>query len=404
MELFNIIIFGMRKIYHLKLPVERFNFVFDTSLMFIFSLIIFLLIATDLRVPRTVPCVIVNNRSSFNLNDYYSNLPELDARTDSVFKSLTDHQRISQLIMTSAGKKGKPFSIVRDLVNDGVTGGVLFLGGSSGKLSQRINELKDVVTSSGNLHLLISSDAEPSLINRRISGISQFKNTNEIHSVIEAYKIGSKIAGEIKAIGFNYNFAPVCDFPFNREIIGNRSFWGDIDSIPKFVSAFIKGTQENNIIATAKHFPGHGNITGDSHKQLVTISGEMKELEVFRSAIDAGVISVMVGHIRVSDNDYSTDGLPSTLSKRIVSDLLRDSLEFRGIIVTDAMNMGALREFPNASLEAVRAGCDLIIMPPDERKLHSQIIELISSDENYKQQVFASVKRILRAKICLGLI
>lgn len=130
----------------------------------------------------------------------------------------------------------------------------------------------------------------------------------------------------------------------------------------------------------------------------------MKELEVFRSAIDAGVISVMVGHIRVSDNDYSTDGLPSTLSKRIVSDLLRDSLEFRGIIVTDAMNMGALREFPNASLEAVRAGCDLIIMPPDERKLHSQIIELISSDENYKQQVFASVKRILRAKICLGLI
>jgi Beta-glucosidase-related glycosidases len=306
--------------------------------------------------------------------------------------------------MTSAGKKGKPFSIVRDLVNDGVTGGVLFLGGSSGKLSQRINELKDVVTSSGNLHLLISSDAEPSLINRRISGISQFKNTNEIHSVIEAYKIGSKIAGEIKAIGFNYNFAPVCDFPFNREIIGNRSFGGDIDSIPKFVSAFIKGTQENNIIATAKHFPGHGNITGDSHKQLVTISGEMKELEVFRSAIDAGVISVMVGHIRVSDNDYSTDGLPSTLSKRIVSDLLRDSLEFRGIIVTDAMNMGALREFPNASLEAVRAGCDLIIMPPDERKLHSQIIELISSDENYKQQVFASVKRILRAKICLGLI
>lgn len=340
----------------------------------------------------------------FNLAEFFKENSDLDNKVDSIFNLLSDGQRVSQMIMTSGGDQGKPMSTVRGLVRDGIVGGVIKLGGSADNFAAAIEELNSLALNSGMPSLIFSTDAEPSLINRKIRGITQYKNTNQIKTEEDAYKTGADIAKEIWEIGFDYNFAPVCDISLNKEIIGNRSFGSDVKTASELSSAFIKGTQDNNVIATAKHFPGHGNVSGDSHNRLVTINGEMLELDIFQAAIDAGVISIMIGHIEVTNNDYETNGRPSTMSRRIVTDLLREQMNFQGIIITDAMNMGALKKFSNASLEAVKAGCDIILMEPDERKLHSQILSLLKSDENFKDQIYNSVKRILRAKVCLGLI
>ena len=161
--------------------------------------------------------------------------------------------------------------------------------------------------------------------------------------------------------------------------------------------------QDKDVIATAKHFPGHGNVSGDSHNKVVYINGELKELWIFKEAIDAGVISVMAGHIAIKNNpQYNTDGVPATMSRKIIQGLLRDELGFKGLIVTDGMNMGAVK-ISNASLKAFKAGCDLLLMEPDERGLHSAIMNEISSNDEMRTQMEGSVKRIIRAKVCLGL-
>ena len=191
----------------------------------------------------------------------------------------------------------------------------------------------------------------------------------------------------------------------NKDIINDRSFGNDSKKIVELASIFIKTTQDNNIIATAKHFPGHGNVKGDSHKELVFVDGKLTELETFKGIINAGVIAVMVGHIAVKNNsEYETGGLPSSLSPKIITDLLRHKLEFNGLIITDALNMGAVTKIEKPSLKAALAGCDILLMPTDEVKLLNSILSEMNKNQEFKKQVYDSVKRIICAKICLGLI
>jgi len=146
-------------------------------------------------------------------------------------------------------------------------------------------------------------------------------------------------------------------------------------------------------------------VSGDSHNQLVAIDGEMQELDNYKPLIKNGVISIMVGHIAVLNNEkYNTDGLPSSCSRKIVTDLLKNELNFKGIVITDAMNMGALKKIDNASLKAVEAGCDMILMEPDEIKLFDAIYQKYMNDDAFKKQVDQSVKKIIRLKICLNII
>jgi beta-N-acetylhexosaminidase len=169
---------------------------------------------------------------------------------------------------------------------------------------------------------------------------------------------------------------------------------------------FIEGTQSDNIVATAKHFPGHGYVQGDTHKQTVYIDGELKEIDVYKPLIEAGVISIMIAHVTVENNDkYGTNGLPSTCSPVIVSGLLRRELGFDGIIVTDAMNMmAAVNSGESAPLKAALAGCDMILMPTSEKGLLEELVNAQQNNEEVKAQFDASVKRILKLKLCLNLI
>ncbi len=343
-------------------------------------------------------------KKEYLLSDYLKEDRSLDVLTEKIFSSLkTDDEIAAQMVVTFGGKSGKPDADVKKAVKEKKAGGVLLLGGSKEYMASMIERLKKINDSSRYLPLFFMTDAEPSLLSRKISGLPDFPSASAINKS-EINIITEKITVLIKNIGFNMNLAPVCDFPDNKEIIGKRSF-GSKNRILELSVPFIQKTQKLNIIATAKHFPGHGRVKGDSHKELVYLEKNIdEEILIFKNVIDAGVLSVMVGHIAVKDGKYSTDGIPSTLSRKIVTDLLKVELGFKGLVITDAMNMNAVSKMSKPSLNAVIAGNDLILAPSDEGKLILSVVERMKSDETFRQQIYNSVKKIIRMKICLGLI
>jgi beta-N-acetylhexosaminidase len=186
--------------------------------------------------------------------------------------------------------------------------------------------------------------------------------------------------------------------------VGFRSFGAVPANIIPWSGAFIEETQAQGIIATAKHFPGHGLVSGDTHKALQVIDGELKEIQNYPPLIAQGVLSIMVAHIAVQNNPkYNTNGLPSTCSKAIVTDLLKNEMGYKGLIVTDAMNMGGVVAVPEAAYKAVAAGCDIILMPVDAKKAHAEILAHYRKDAAFRAQVDAAAKKIIRMKIAMGL-
>jgi beta-N-acetylhexosaminidase len=341
---------------------------------------------------------------AFKMSDFLADNKDLDKEVDRIFKEMDDTARIAQLIMPAVGRLGKTKSEIEQHIKDRVIGGVLMLNGTKEEFSSWIKEFEGNNKKLGNLPFLYSADAEPSLVNRKITGSTQVKKANEITSLEEVTSVAQTISNDLKAIGINYNFAPVVDMSANKTV-GYRGFGAVEKNLIPWSNEFIKVTQENNIIATAKHFPGHGLVSGDTHHSLQSIDGEMKEVKNYPELIKNGVMSIMVAHIAVVNNPkFNTDGLPSTCSEKIVTKLLRDSLGFKGLIVTDAMNMGGVASVPQASYKAINAGCDILLMPLDAKKSHEELLAAYKKDAAFKKKADKSIKRVIRMKIAMGLI
>lgn len=340
---------------------------------------------------------------NFTLNDFLKDNNNLNNIVDSIFNSIgSDEGRVAQMVITFGGKLGKPDEYVKKIVKEKKAGGVLLAGGTKEYLSSLITKLKSEIKENKYIPLFFMVDGEPSLVSRKINGVPQFKSAFEL-SEKENIRTADEITKLIKNLGFNVNLAPVCDFSDNKEIIGKRSY-GDKKKINKLASDFIKESHKQNILAVIKHFPGHGRVKGDSHKELVYLSGNIDEdIKIFKAMIDSGALCVMVGHIAINDGKYSTEGKPATLSRKIVQDLLRKEFGFKGLTITDAMNMKAVSELKTPSLNAAIAGVDLILAPSDEGLLISSIVKKMKEDESFKNQIYSSVKRIIRMKACLGL-
>jgi beta-N-acetylhexosaminidase len=283
---------------------------------------------------------------------------------------------------------------------------VVYLKGTEADHQALIEALNLISAKNNSIPLINSMDAEPSLFNGRVMGTEKMINTIDIKSLEECDSVVKLIDSTLMELGIHQNFAPVCDLSPNNAAIKNRSFGSDRDTVIMLSKQFIESTQADNIVATAKHFPGHGLVKGDTHKQSVYIDGELQELDVYIPLIEAGVISIMVAHITVNNNEmYGTDGLPSTCSRTIVTDLLKKELGFKGIIITDALNiMKAVTILDKAPLKASMAGCDMILMPIDEVETSQWILDEMKVNPGYAKQVNQSVKKIIRLKICLGLI
>jgi beta-N-acetylhexosaminidase len=340
----------------------------------------------------------------FRLQDFYSDNKQLDSTVNFYFSQLNDTQRVGQMICQATGAIGKPKQEITSMIKQGYLGGVLYLKVEKEECRQMCIDFNKTASETKTLPLLFSTDGEPSLINFKIKGLEPFKKTNSIQDTSESAAIGTKISKILSNLGIRQNYAPVCDLAINKEVINNRSYHSEESVVIPMARSFIRASQNKQVAATAKHFPGHGNVKGDTHKNLVFIDGDMIELNIYKKLIADSVISVMVGHIAVKNNEkYNTNGLPSTCSRKIVTDLLRGELGFKGIIVTDGMNMGALNAIPDATLKAIEAGCDIIIIPPSEKKLALQVIKKMNTDPAFLDQVYTSVKRVIRLKVCLGL-
>jgi beta-N-acetylhexosaminidase len=274
--------------------------------------------------------------------------------------------------------------------------------------------LNNQLQAKSKLPLLIGADFERGTVMRLDEGTS-FPTAMALAAggnLKDAYTMGKITALEARAVGIHWIYAPDADVNNNpgNPIINTRSFGENPERVAQFVSEFIRGVQENGGLATAKHFPGHGDTAADSHIDLPVIRADRArldqlELVPFRAAISSQVDSIMTGHLNVPalEPDPNT---PATLSHNILSDLLRKQLGFRGLVVTDAMDMGGItvRYAPGeAAVRAFAAGADCLLMPPVPDAAFEALQAAVKSGRISKERLDASVQRILRAKARLGL-
>ena len=274
--------------------------------------------------------------------------------------------------------------------------------------------LANQLQANSKLPLLIGADFERGTAMRYDEGTS-FPTAMAVAAAgnrRDAYIMGKITALEARATGVHWIYAPVSDVNNNpgNPIVNTRSFGEDPARVAEFVEEFVRGVQENGGLATAKHFPGHGDTAADSHIDLPVISANRQRLEnlelvPFRAAIATGVDTIMTGHLNVPalEPDPNT---PATLSRNILTDLLRKQLGFQGLVVTDAMDMGGItvRYAPGeAAVRAVAAGADCLLMPPVPDAAFEALRDAVKSGRISKERLNESVGRILRAKARLGL-
>lgn len=218
---------------------------------------------------------------------------------------------------------------------------------------------------------------------------------------------GNTIGNYLSDLGFNVDFAPDADVLTNpsNQVIGDRSFGADPEEVAEMAWAFSQGLHRNYVLAAYKHFPGHGETKEDSHTGYAfsykTIE-ELWEAELipFQSGCENGVDFIMAGHISLPN--VTEDDMPASLSKTLITDLLREEMGYSGIIITDAMNMGAIANHYTSgegAVAAIQAGCDMVLMPKDFREAHAAVVRAVSQGQISEERIDESVLRILQAKL-----
>lgn len=336
-------------------------------------------------------------------------------RRPPLLTSLSVRERAAQLVMPWIGgdywanDNAAMQAALRLAAEQGVGGFVVGIGTSPFDLAAKFNALQRVAR----LPLLIAADLEsgPSM---RIRGGTVFPGNMALGADgrdLDAYQVGRVIALEGRAVGIHLVFAPVLDVNNNpaNPIINTRSFGEDPRRVAELGAAFIRGLEEHGVSATAKHFPGHGDTGTDSHIAVPVIPAgrprlDSIELVPFRVAVRAGVDAVMSAHVALPT--LLGGDTPATLSPFILDTLLRGELGFRGLVVTDALNMGAIVSRYGAAQAAVRAfqaGADILLMPTDPAAAIDAVVAAVASGEVSEARLDSSVTRVFAAKSRAGL-
>lgn len=335
-----------------------------------------------------------------------------NAWVDSVFKKLNKRERIAQIFMVRAHTdRGKAFedSIARLIAKEKIGGLVFFQGGPARQaaLTSRYQSISEVP-------LLIAMDAEWGLGMRLDSTISYpYQLTlGAIQNNELIYEMGKQIALDFKRIGMQVNFAPVADINNNPKnpVIGFRSFGDDKFKVADKVKAYMKGLQENDILVSVKHFPGHGDTDVDSHHDLPQLPFTRErldslELYPFKELVKSGASGIMVAHMNIPALD-KTPNLPSTLSKPIVTGMLKNDLGFKGLIFSDAMEMkGVAKFYPNGEGDVlgIIAGLDIIELSTNSKRAVKLVRKAVQRKELSLEQLNSSIKKMLYAKYWAGL-
>ncbi|OUR91841.1 beta-N-acetylglucosaminidase [Flavobacteriales bacterium 34_180_T64] len=331
---------------------------------------------------------------------------------DSIYNSMTLEEKVGQLYMVQvfSNQDKKTEASIVNLILKHKIGGLIYSKGGPKRQAKLNNELQAV----SKVPLLVGMDAEWGL-SMRLDSTYAFPWNMTLGAIRDnalVEKTGYHIGEHCKRLGVHFNFAPVVDINTNPKnpIIGNRSFGEDRDNVTAKGLAFMKGMQAAGVLANAKHFPGHGDTDSDSHKTLPTINFNEKridsiELYPYRELIKEGLSSVMVAHLNVPSLE-SRPGFPSSLSKHIVTDILKERLQFKGLIFTDALNMKGASNFSNPGdidLAAFMAGNDVLLISEDVPKGITKIAEAYNKKDVTEERLAHSVKKILMAKYKVGL-
>ncbi|TCT16353.1 beta-N-acetylhexosaminidase [Natranaerovirga pectinivora] len=296
-------------------------------------------------------------------------------------------------------------------------GGVIFFQNNVVNVEQTSSFIKDLQGVS-DIPLFVSVDEEGGIVSRIGNNVNMNATVLPSHNQIGrtedpeyAFKVGQILGRELKALGFNMNFAPVADVNTNpnNPIIGNRAFGSEPESVAEMVASMVEGMQEEGVSAVIKHFPGHGDTSTDTHVGSTYVEHDidrLKEIEwvPFQAGIEAGVYGIMTAHIQLPN--VVENNLPATMSKDIITDLLREELEFDGLIITDALNMGAISNnfsMAEAAIEAILAGCDILLMPIPFIEAYNGVLEAIENGVITEERIDESVMRIFKVKDELGL-
>ncbi len=331
---------------------------------------------------------------------------------DSIYNSLTLNEKIGQLFMVPAysnkGKRQERF--IDNLIKKYHIGSLIFMQGTPQKQAELTNNYQKL----SKVPLLIGIDAEWGL-NMRLKNTYRFPWNMTLGAIKNndlIKQFGKRLGEQCKRLGIQVNFAPVVDVNTNPKnpIIGNRSFGQNPDLVSQKALAFMQGIQSENILTTAKHFPGHGDTSTDSHKMLPTVLHtkayiDSVDLKPYKTLIKNGLTGVMVAHLNVPSLEL-TPNLPTSLSKNVIEGLLKKDLGFNGLIFTDALNMKGVANFGKATtvdLKAFKAGNDVLMFSANIPKAIKKIKKAILKGEITKNRLETSVKKILTAKYWAGL-
>ncbi len=302
---------------------------------------------------------------------------------------------------------GEYLNKILGLVDAGIGGFILF-GGKIPETPEAIRRLQE----RARIPLLITSDIERGL-GQQLTGGTRFPsqwavaeaiNPEDAGDVALLHRMLSVVREECIAAGIHAVFSPVADVNVNPDnpIICTRSFGEEPERVSWFVKEYVKGLQ--GVIACAKHFPGHGDTSVDSHTSLPVINADRERLEnvelhPFRAAINAGVGMIMIGHLKVPA--LEPEPIPATFSKKIVTNLLRDEMGFNGLVVTDALDMGALKAICDEGEAAVRcleAGCDILLHPSEPLKMQEAVVKAIEEGRLTAERVEEAYGRVMNVK------
>lgn len=333
---------------------------------------------------------------------------------DSVFQAMTPNERIAQLMMVRAHSDlgADHIAAVELLIEKYQVGGLCFFQGTPEKQAELTNKYQKLTK---HVPLLIAMDAEWGLGMRfKDNGLS-FPRQQMLGAIQDnrlIYDLGKEVARECRRLGVHVNFAPVADVNNNADnpVINTRSFGEDRYNVTAKSYMYMRGMQDNNLMACAKHFPGHGDTNIDSHFDLPKIEHDLNRLDSvelfpFRVLAQHGVQSIMVAHLEVPSID-ETKNLPTTLSSKAVNDLLKEKIGFDGLIITDGLEMKGVTKYHNpgeVEAKALAAGNDILLLPENISAAFREIKRYIKEGKLDSIQVNNSVKKVLLAKYRLGL-
>ena len=372
-----------------------------------------------MKTPKYTPSYILLLFFSLHLSAQYQpkniskeDLKKADQWVNRTYNSLSQDQKLGQLFIVAlyTNKGEDHISNVRRIVEQEQIGGLILMQDDAAREITLVNEFQ----SKSKVPLMIGMDAEWGLF-QRIAAAHKFPWAMTLGAIQDKNLItqmAAKIAEDSKRMGINWDFAPVVDVNTNPDnpIIGNRSFGSEVQNVVNSALAYSNGLQDNRILAAIKHFPGHGDTSTDSHFDLPVVAHNLDrlnavELAPFKALMDKGIGGVMVAHLYVPALEKE-NGIPASISKNIITGLLKEKFGYKGLIITDALNMGAVaKRYKPGELDALafKAGNDIMLFSEGVKEGKRLIQQAIDNREISQNRVEESVKKILLTKYFLGL-